>query len=139
MGLKQFIRNTWYIMAELDFSQLMSMAKSPETNKTLSTIDSIMKQMDNIEKIIKNVDSFIQVIEKSPSLSAAVRIAAKQNDVSLSPLRPDLPPVQPVVPVKEIVQVGVKPASVTHEAMYAELQNIPEDQLKEMIKQLQSK
>ncbi len=113
-------------MTEVDLSQLMKIAQSPETSKTVSSIDSIMKQMDNIEKIIKNVDSFITVLEKSPSLSAAIRIAAKQNDVSLEPLRKE--------EKIQYVETGLKPASDLHQKMFEELNKLPAAELEKLLK-----
>ncbi len=113
---------------EVDLAKLISLAESPNTAKTVSGLDSILKQMDGIEKIVKNVDTFISVLEKSPSLSAAVRIIAKQNDVSLEPLRKDV--------VKEIVEVEKNPPkSDTHRKMFEELNKLSEDQLKQMVKE----
>ncbi len=125
MSARQFIKNMWYVMTEIDFDKLVNLASSPSTEKSLGSLDSIMKNMGNIEKIIKNLDSFITVLEKSPTISAAIRIAAKQNEVSLEPLRKDI----------QYVETGLKPASDLHLKMFEELNKLSSEDLEKLLKE----
>lgn len=116
-------------MAELDFEQLVKLAENPQTKETAMSVNDIIKNLDGFLKQGDQIVNFIEKLEQRPSISLLIRQAADKNKLSLEPLSK---PIQ-------TVEVGVKASSPTHEEMYKELNKIPEEQLKEMIKQMQGK
>jgi len=132
MSARQVLKNIRYIMTEMDFEKLVKLsevATSPQVQQNALSIEGLVKQMNNVEKIITTVDKFIKMVETSPSISAAVRIAAKQNGVSLEPLRTVIPEISQAE--REIVKPQYP--SDTHKQMFEELAKIPEEQLKQML------
>jgi len=117
----------------MDFSQLMKLsevASNPQVQQNALSIENILKEMGNLEKIISHVDKFVKVIETSPTLSMAVKIAAKQNGFDkVEPLRgPDPAVHETVVEVEKY-----PPSSDLHRQMFIELNKIPEVKIREML------
>lgn len=116
-------------MTEVSLEELIKLAGNAD--KIGSSATSISEVLESADKFLKQGDqivAFIEKLEQRPSVSMFIRAYADKQKLSVEPLS------KPAGSSSEkIVEVGIKPASETHEAMYRELNNISEADLKKML------
>ncbi len=124
------------MMTEVNFSDLINaakIAKDPQIAENAFSISKTLKDLNGSIDQLEGVMKLIDRIERSPALSTAIRMLAKDQKIEIKALKEDAPVSE------KIIEVGVKPLTSTHNEMFQELNKIPEEQLKKMIEAMKEK
>lgn len=116
---------------ELDFEKLVKLTEAstnPQIESNALSVSDVLKQSDNILKNIDKLFELVDKIERSPLISTVARAQFQKAGIEVKPL---------ITENIKYVEVGVKPASETHKAMFEQLNSMSEDQLKENLKKYQ--
>lgn len=114
---------------ELDFEQLVKLSEAstnPQVQANVLSVTDLLKSGNELFNNIEKIFALLERAERSPLISGVVRAQAGKAGVSLEPLNKE--------PMIKIVEVGVKPVSETHKAMFEELNKMDEATLKENLK-----